>query len=69
MVVHQDQGRGGQFERPPDDFPRIDGRVVHRAVGDQFVAQEVIAAVEKEGSELFPGQMGQGRPGIGCCAN
>ena len=32
MVVHQDQRRGAQFERPLDDLARIDRGMVDRAL-------------------------------------
>ena len=53
MIVHQDQSRGGQFQRPFDHLARIDRRVVDGARLLHLVGDERVALVEEEQAELF----------------
>jgi hypothetical protein len=47
MVVHQDDGGGGELERALDDFARIDRGVVDGAGLMLLVGDQVIALVEE----------------------
>jgi hypothetical protein len=53
MVVHQDDGGGGELQRALDDFARIDRRVIDGADLLDFVGDELVALVEKQDAELL----------------
>ena len=61
MVVHQDDGGGGELERALDHLARIDRGVVDGAGLVPFIGDEVIALVEKEDAELL--LVGEGHGG------
>ena len=53
MVVDQDQCRGGKFERPLDDFTRIDRRMVDRPGLLHLVGDQHVLLVEEQDAELL----------------
>src|SRR6056297_1068579 len=53
VIVHQDEGAGVQFQSPLDDFARIDGDVIDRALRLRLVGDEYVLAVQVENAELF----------------
>ena len=53
VIVHQDQRRGGQFERALDHLARIDRRMIDGAGLLHFVGDEPVALVEEEHAELL----------------
>ncbi|MNV99834.1 hypothetical protein D3C71_1952500 [compost metagenome] len=53
MVVDEDQRRSRQFQRAPDDFARIDRRMVHRPHLLHFVGNQAVLLVEKENAKLL----------------
>ena len=55
MVMDQDDGGGGKLQSATHDFPRIDGRVVDRALALHLVRDECIALVEEQDADVFPG--------------
>lgn len=53
VIVDQDDGAGAQFKAAFDDLPRVDGRVIDRAATLDFVAQQLVLAIEEEDAELL----------------
>ena len=53
MVVHQDQRRGIQLQRPLDHLARVDGHMVDRALGLFLVRDQHVLAIEEQDAELF----------------
>ena len=53
MVVDQDDGRRGQFQRPPDHLARIDGRVVDGSRLLHLVGDQHVLPVEEQDAELL----------------
>ena len=63
MVVHQDDGGSGEFERALDHLARIDRRVIDGADLLDFVGDELVALVEKQHAELLAVGEGHARRG------
>jgi hypothetical protein len=53
VVVDEDQGGCGQFQRPLDHLARIDRRVVHGAGLLHLIGDQLVALVEKEDAKLL----------------
>lgn len=53
MVVHEDHGGCGQFQRPLDDLARLNRGVIDRAGLLYLVGDQLVALVEKENAKLF----------------
>ncbi len=63
--MHQDEGRGLQFQRALHDFPWIDRRVVDRAARLRLVGDQAVAGVEEQHAELLDLLARQGGVEIG----
>ena len=64
MVVDQDDRGRGEFQRPPDDFARIDGRVVDGSGLLDLVGDQRVLLVEEQDAELLALLEGHRRPAI-----
>ena len=53
MVVHQDHGGGGEFERAFDHLARIDRGVIDGAGLVLLVGDQVVALVEEQNAEML----------------
>ena len=53
VVVHQDQRRGVQLQRPLDHLARVDRDVVHGAPRLLLVGDQHVLAVEEQDAELL----------------
>ena len=60
MIVDENKGRCGQFERPLDHFARIDRCVIDGAGLLHFVGDQRVALVEEENAELLAGLVRHG---------
>lgn len=60
VVVHQDDGGGGEFERTAHDLAGIDGRVIHRSAALHLICDQRVALVQKEDAKLLARFVGHG---------
>ncbi len=63
IVGHDDRG-GAQIQRPLDDFPRVDRRVIHRAFRLHLISDQHVLAVQEEHAELLVLDPAHGRPAV-----
>src|SRR6266446_5387218 len=64
MVVHQDHGGGGEFERALDHLARIDRGVIDGAGLMLLVGDQVVTLVEEQNAEVLLALEGHGGPTI-----
>ena len=48
VVVHENQGAGAELERPAQDLPWIDGRMIDGAGAQHLIGDEAVLLVEEQ---------------------
>ncbi len=65
MVVHQDDGAGRQLQGPPRHLARIDRGVIHRALAQHLIGDQLVLLVQEQHAELLARFVRQHRAHIG----
>ncbi len=53
VVVYEDHRGGVEFQRAFDDLSRVDGHMIHRAVGLRLIRDQDVFAVKIQDAELL----------------
>jgi hypothetical protein len=53
VIVHKDDGRGGELQRSLDDLARVNRRVINRSVALDFISDERVFPIEKQYAEFL----------------
>ena len=61
MVVHENDGRGVEFQGSLDDFARIERHMIDGALLLRLVGDQGIVVIQKENTEMFVHLMRQRR--------